>query len=74
MASIERDDEQHSYKSDLEIQERRKILLFAKIKLVLWVILVFLFLHYTGMAPFGTWVDRFKTFADSWFSLYVIFW
>ena len=66
--------EEHSYESDLEMQERRKILLFAKIKLVLWVILVFLFLHYTGLASFDTWVDRFKTFADSWFSLYVVVW
>lgn len=66
--------DKNSYERDLELQERRKILLFTKIKLVLWVILVFLVLHYTGLAPLGTWVDRFKTFADSWFSLYVIVW
>lgn len=66
--------EENSYERDLELQERRKILLFTKIKLVLWVILVFLFLHYTGLAQLGTWVDRFKTFVDFWFSLYVIVW
>jgi hypothetical protein len=74
MVSIERDDEQHSYENDLEMQERRKILWAVRLQLVMWIICILLILHYAGLAPFDTWVDRFKTFADSWFSLYVIFW
>lgn len=66
--------DENSYERDLEMHERRIILLVVKLQLVLWVICILLILHYTGLAPFDTWVERFKTFADSWFSLYVIFW
>lgn len=66
--------EENSYEKDLEMQGRRKILWTVRLQLVMWIICILLILHYTGLAPFGTWVDRFKTFADSWFSLYVIVW
>lgn len=66
--------EEHSYEKDLEMQERRKILWAVRLQLVMWIICILLLLHYTGVTPFDTWVERFKTFADSWFSLYVIFW
>lgn len=66
--------DKNSYERDLEMHGRRIILLAVKLQLVLWVICILLILHYTGLAPFDTWVDRFKTFADSWFSLYVVVW
>lgn len=66
--------EENSYESDLAMQERRKILWAVRLQLVMWIICILLILHYTGLAPFDTWVERFKTFADSMFSLYVIVW
>lgn len=66
--------EENSYEKDLEMQGRRKILWAVRLQLVMWIICILLILHYTGVASFDTWVERFKTFADSWFSLYVVVW
>lgn len=66
--------EENSYEKDLEMQGRRKILWAVRLQLVMWIICILLILHYTGLAPLGTWVNRFKTFADFWFSLYIIVW